>query len=599
MGIFFATYQSDCKEKTLRDQITSVNKGEFDKDTFFIDEELFRSIPGRPLSYWIDQESLNCYFTLSKLEGSSFTVKHGTSTSDDFRFLRLWWEAPRDVGYLSLSKGGEYSKFYSELYLYINWNQGGRELSNFDRSIIRNPGFHKRPGLTWSRRTTKGLSVRVLNENCIFADKGPGIFGQNNDLKMLMAALAILNSAAFEHLLTVQLAAVDAAARSYEIGILQNTPFPELDSNTIELLASLALEAWSIKYQIDRLNEVSHSFYLPLKIAEKKCDYKISNLSERYIEIQKLINDKCYDLFGFKDLKLKVSLGDIEHDKLNNISIFRKTEEEDFLSWIVGVVFGRFAVNPNSKIKTNINFSTPFEALKPLSDAMIWKKIDTNNCEGIFEADLSTNHLARAMNVVMDSIQIKSSFNVTTWMNKAFFDYHIGRYTKSRRQAPIYWPLSTPSSSYTLWLYYHRINNQSLYTCVNDFVDPKLKQVAGDINQFRLKKSRSIQEEKDLEKFINFELELTDFREELLHVAQFWKPNLNDGVQITAAPLWKFFQYKPWQKKLKKTWKKLEKGDYDWAHLAHSIWPERVKEKCKKDKSLAIAHNLEELYEES
>ena len=94
-------------------------------------------------------------------------------------------------------------------------------------------------------------------------------------------------------------------------------------------------------------------------------------------------------------------------------------------------------------------------------------------------------------------------------------------------------------------------------------------------------------------------MELTDFREELLHVAQFWKPNLNDGVQITAAPLWKFFQYKPWQKKLKKTWKKLEKGDYDWAHLAHSIWPERVKEKCKKDKSLAIAHNLEELYEES
>ena len=44
--------------------------------------------------------------------------------------------------------------------------------------------------------------------------------------------------------------------------------------------------------------------------------------------------------------------------------------------------------------------------------------------------------------------------------------------------------------------------------------------------------------------------------------------------------------------------KKLEKGDYDWAHLAMNYWPERVREKCKTDKSLAIAHGLEDLYVE-
>ena len=49
---------------------------------------------------------------------------------------------------------------------------------------------------------------------------------------------------------------------------------------------------------------------------------------------------------------------------------------------------------------------------------------------------------------------------------------------------------------------------------------------------------------------------------------------------------------------LKDTWAKLEKGDYDWAHLAMNYWPERVREKCKTDKSLAIAHGLEELYVE-
>ena len=56
-----------------------------------------------------------------------------------------------------------------------------------------------------------------------------------------------------------------------------------------------------------------------------------------------------------------------------------------------------------------------------------------------------------------------------------FFDEHLKRYSKSRRQAPIYWPLSIASGSYTLWLYYHRLTDQTLYTCVNDFVGPKIK----------------------------------------------------------------------------------------------------------------------------
>lgn len=72
--------------------------------------------------------------------------------------------------------------------------------------------------------------------------------------------------------------------------------------------------------------------------------------------------------------------------------------------------------------------------------------------------------------------------------------------------------------------------------------------------------------------------------------------NHDDGVQITAAPLWQLFRYKPWQKILKDTWTKLEKGEYDWAHLAMAYWPDRVREKCKTNKSLAIAHDLEALY---
>ena len=107
------------------------------------------------------------------------------------------------------------------------------------------------------------------------------------------------------------------------------------------------------------------------------------------------------------------------------------------------------------------------------------------------------------------------------------------------------------------------------------------------------------EEEKELEKLSDLAVELKDFDDELLRIAKFWKPNLNDGVQITAAPLWKLFRLKPWQNKLKKTWNVLEKGKYDWAHLAYSIWPERVIRASHKDRSYAIAHDLEDdLWEE-
>ena len=54
--------------------------------------------------------------------------------------------------------------------------------------------------------------------------------------------------------------------------------------------------------------------------------------------------------------------------------------------------------------------------------------------------------------------------------------------------------------------------------------------------------------------------------------------------------------FREWQKRLRGTWEKLETGQYDWAHLAMSIWPQRVVPKCVDDRSLAIAHRVEALF---
>jgi hypothetical protein len=87
------------------------------------------------------------------------------------------------------------------------------------------------------------------------------------------------------------------------------------------------------------------------------------------------------------------------------------------------------------------------------------------------------------------------------------------------------------------------------------------------------------------------------FLSEVKRVAPLWNPNLDDGVIVNFAPLWRLVpHHRPWQKELKATWDALCAGDYDWAHLTMHLWPERVVPKCAADRSLAIAHGLEDVF---
>lgn len=102
-----------------------------------------------------------------------------------------------------------------------------------------------------------------MPQGCIFADKGPAIFVEGNDHEELLALLALTNSAAFQVLVEVQLAAADAAARSYEVGLIQRTPVPDLTSETTATLATFARRAWSLKRRLDTVIQTSHAFVLP------------------------------------------------------------------------------------------------------------------------------------------------------------------------------------------------------------------------------------------------------------------------------------------------------------------------------------------------
>lgn len=277
------------------------------------------------------------------------------------------------------------------------------------------------------------------------------------------------------------------------------------------------------------------------------------------------------------------------------------------LSASVGLVFGRIQSDnffqPTHDVLPDDLFSLIYPATQTESPSQV-NDVDIYCDDPGDSADL-IQHIERLLNSFFsgkgsEEIGVCIGEPETTLRQvvaQSLFIRHLSIYSDYRRQAPIYWPLSTASGSYTLWLYYKRLSDQTLFSCVVNFVEPKMRQVNELLNHLRAKENRSRNEERELERSQDFASELQAFHDELLRLAQLpWRPDLNDGVQITAAPLWKLFRLPKWQKTLKETWQKLEKGGYDWAHLAMTIWPERVVPKCVKDRSLAIAHGLEDLF---
>ena len=184
------------------------------------------------------------------------------------------------------------------------------------------------------------------------------------------------------------------------------------------------------------------------------------------------------------------------------------------------------------------------------------------------------------------------------WFAREFFQVHVKRYSRSRRKAPIYWQLATPSTSYSAWLYYNSLSSDTLFRLLNDHVSPKIQHEERKLTNLTQDGGTNPTagrrgEINAQEMFVG---ELRTFRGEISRVAALWNPNLDDGVILNFAPLWRLVpQHKVWQKECKSAWEKICKGEFDWAHLAMHLWPERVVPKCARDHSLAIAHGLEKV----
>jgi len=664
---------------------------------FEVDPAGFGAIPGTPFAYWAGDDLRALFRELPPFESEGRTARVGLQTSDDFRFVRLWTEVPpgsiagaprpdgaqrapgrkddsierrlplREQRWFPFAKGGKFSPFYADVYLVLQYGNGEGALEAFAHSVIRNPRFYFRPGLTWPRRSQKGLALRPMPAGCTFGDKGPTAFFEDNAEGELLALLAITNSWPFRSLVQLQM-----AFGSYEVGVIQRTPVPLLDCGLRRALAALAHREWSLKRGLDTAVETSHAFEGPALLrgegwegagasqqstmdAGKSAENQPAGFAERAARwsahvrkvqaeleaIQREIDDICFDLYGIsaedrraieRGFSVAVETTEMESTAKDGPEPGDAPPEEtealvrELLSWTLGVAFGRFDVRLATGERRPPPEPGPFDPLPRSSPGMLadgrGMPLDRPPAgypivfpeDGVLVddpghgSDLSARirevftlvfaDQADAFWAEASEILAPQNGDLRSWFSRAFFEDHIKRYSRSHRKAPIYWQLSTPSGSYSVWLYYHRFTRDTLYRVLNDYVAPKLAHEARKLTSLiqeagsnpRAAQRREIQAQ---EAFVE---ELRAFRDELARVAPLWNPNLDDGVIINFAPLWRLVpRHRSWQRERKRVWDRLLAGDYDWAHLAMRLWPERVVPRCAEDPSLAIAHGLQDL----
>lgn len=607
----------------LAEAVRQVNAGQAGPAVFTLDPVSFEQVPNAPFAYWVEEKARKIFKEFPPFESQNRNARVGDHPGDSFRYIRLWWEV--DASHLNnewkpYQKGGVFSPYYSDIHLVVQWDDKNKTYKGFTgregRSSTRpsNYEYFFRPGITWPRRTTSGMSARILPRGCVFADKGPAAF-VSDDHDEIRSVLAVMQSSHFAYLVSMQLAAADSAARSYEVGLVQRTPVPLfIEPDQRRILSAAVSRLWGDMRKLDTFKEISHAFVAPwigetlvqLKEHEGEISKFVSSTGRNLSMIQDSIDAFAEEVYGFKvPVEKKVDTSSVSEDSSEDEEQVGNLDASRALaSYLVGIAFGRWAISANPE-ELRKPPEDPFAPLPPqapgaapVAAAKLYFVEDAsgespllNACRDALRqatglADISYYEQDLAARLEVPSLR--------DYLGRpaGFFADHLSVYSKSRRKAPIYWPLSTRSGDFVIWVYYPKLDADSLPRLITEVLDPRLRCIseelaglAGDGKAGARKAQLEVHR-----------LELAEMRQDFQDlVAKGYKPYLNDGVLTTACPLAKYFRLPKFRKDLEDCWKKLSKGEYDWSHLAMSMWPDRVLAACRCDRSIAIAHGKEEL----
>jgi len=156
----------------------------------------FLIINTSPFCYWLSNTVFSIFKDSNLLENCLF-VKNGMSTTDNNRFLRLWYEINNTrIGlncsnrcealethkkWFPYNKGGDFRKWYGNVFFVCNWENDGKEIrkcaENASGGRIVSEEYYFNESISWSKISSGKFSLRLYRKGFLFDVAGPSIFG--------------------------------------------------------------------------------------------------------------------------------------------------------------------------------------------------------------------------------------------------------------------------------------------------------------------------------------------------------------------------------------------------------------------------------------
>lgn len=270
-GIYYRLV--DGKNCADKEQMFLANKdgNEDGKHIYYpnVEQLNFGKIPGAPIGYWVSPK-IQEIFTSNLALSEVCKPVNGLTTSDNARFLRLWFEPSHSrigFGYTNAAlaarsqkkwfyynKGGSTRKWYGNHDLVINWENDGAEIKGLKGPVLRNPDYYFKQSISWSLTSSIGCAFRYNPDAALFDVNGMSLFPHNEiDFPIIIGAL---NTKIYK-----KIASLINPTLALQCGDVMRFPFPKKISNEItNLVIKHAGENISISKQDWDAHETSWDF---------------------------------------------------------------------------------------------------------------------------------------------------------------------------------------------------------------------------------------------------------------------------------------------------------------------------------------------------
>lgn len=610
---------SEEKDENLQVLIRTYNRDEDAKWIYVAKSVEFDNLPNTVIGYDWNENTIKL-FHIANLENRNFIARKGT----DFvasKHPRLYYENESSNMYYAYYNGGSYSLFYKPYRDIVYWRED--IIRSDEQTNVRNLDFQKKLGVGFGKRG-EIIDAHLLKRDSFFTSEGIAIpqLSMSNSLLVCSFINSILsqntiNSYCGEH---------------KQAGYVNLLPMPDYATcqSDIERIVNAIIDIKRKWFSLDETNLEYHGLLAQMDLTdgiEAALDKMLQKLTadyERYTELVKKNDDLWMDLAGIdRDSEFRQTLNDYKnrrpYEELLSIDgascqnvIDKKVMAQEIVMELVGMAFGRWNTAYAKGEQAIPEFGDVFDALPFMpvvsqgeaacpaqldvpTDGILTNNSDSSLCLASHVREVMHYLWAdHADDMEYELCQLIGCKSLQAYLASptGFFDYHFKRYTKSRRKAPIYWLLASEDGTVDYWVYYPKLSKNTLPQLIIRLREQQ--------EQLRTRLNAVLAaHDKTQESQIRAEQEQVEgMMDELNRIlAEGYVPNHDDGVPVTAAPLLHLAASRPWRVECEKNMELLEKGDYDWSHLAMSMYPARVTQKAKKDWCMALTHGLEHICE--